>query len=738
MVKLPAFDPTATKHWLISTLEPISDAEPAVLADYVLALLKHDVDLDEMRAMCTNQLDDFLDKHTPKFVDDLLRHLQQPSPSAVKSEPVDRDRKPALPLPPTPSSSSAAPSASSASKRSADDAFPSSAANQRRRTSASGTARGGAIPTGPASERNGQGQQGQGQGQQGDKPPCRDYHFRGFCARGDACPYKHDSSSIPVPLNASSQSSSNQPQRGPGPQGPFGGPGGPPFGFPPGAFPPGAFPPGAFPFAAAAAAAAMQQQQNGGGMRGPGGPGGPGPAFAQQQQQQAFAQQQGFGGPPGRGGRGGGRGGRGGMRGGAAGGGFGAPTVKGRGTSRLIGVDNIPPSSLTETAVRHFFAPFGTISRLELDVGGSRAVVGFDRPRGADRAVSSPQAVFGNRFVRVYRLEDPELPEEMRYRPRGAGGDGEGADEEDNDGMDVDAASAALPPSATPPAPATGRPYAPRPRPPHSGPSLAQQLALNATAQRTLLAKLDAASAPEMAGVRKILMQEMRRLSGEGEEIKKRIAAAAEGGEGGGEGEKMDEDGKEEDPRARLEKLRKEAASLGIDPSAPSSSAPQHRAYKPYPRPPHAPVRRAPGAFKLDNRSSSIVVSPFPGQEALEGVRKYFEGFGEVTEAKVVKSEGEGEGQGQEGVVTFKTRREAEKAMAAGSHLPSLGQVSLRWSGTPFTPTAPPPPTAGHGAGHGALLNGAASAGVKLEITDSDSEVDGGARRRPERGDDEV
>lgn len=40
-----------------------SDAEPLVLADYVLALLKRDVrDLDELRHFCVHQLDDFLEQ----------------------------------------------------------------------------------------------------------------------------------------------------------------------------------------------------------------------------------------------------------------------------------------------------------------------------------------------------------------------------------------------------------------------------------------------------------------------------------------------------------------------------------------------------------------------------------------------------------------------------------------------------------------------------------------------------
>jgi len=37
-----------------------SDAEPGALADYILALLKHDKPEDELRLFCSSQLGDFI------------------------------------------------------------------------------------------------------------------------------------------------------------------------------------------------------------------------------------------------------------------------------------------------------------------------------------------------------------------------------------------------------------------------------------------------------------------------------------------------------------------------------------------------------------------------------------------------------------------------------------------------------------------------------------------------------
>ncbi len=56
------------KAWLTSELGPICDADPEVLADYVLALLKHESSEAELQALLTEQLEDFLAAETEPFV----------------------------------------------------------------------------------------------------------------------------------------------------------------------------------------------------------------------------------------------------------------------------------------------------------------------------------------------------------------------------------------------------------------------------------------------------------------------------------------------------------------------------------------------------------------------------------------------------------------------------------------------------------------------------------------------
>lgn len=56
-------EPVLRQH-LMEKLEPLCEAEPAVLAEYVIALLKNDASMDELRANCVSELQDFLQENT--------------------------------------------------------------------------------------------------------------------------------------------------------------------------------------------------------------------------------------------------------------------------------------------------------------------------------------------------------------------------------------------------------------------------------------------------------------------------------------------------------------------------------------------------------------------------------------------------------------------------------------------------------------------------------------------------
>ncbi|XP_051882263.1 RNA-binding protein 26 isoform X2 [Pristis pectinata] len=92
----------ALKTWLTKTLEPICDADPSALAKYVVALVKKDKTEKELKALCVDQLDVFLQKDTHTFVEKLfeaitaksyLPQFEQLSSVNVKSEPARQERE---------------------------------------------------------------------------------------------------------------------------------------------------------------------------------------------------------------------------------------------------------------------------------------------------------------------------------------------------------------------------------------------------------------------------------------------------------------------------------------------------------------------------------------------------------------------------------------------------------------------------------------------------------------------
>merc|ERR550519_1988290 len=60
------------KSWLTSHLEPLCDADPAALAKYVLALIKKDKSVDELKESMVSQMDVFLQNETKSFVEMLF------------------------------------------------------------------------------------------------------------------------------------------------------------------------------------------------------------------------------------------------------------------------------------------------------------------------------------------------------------------------------------------------------------------------------------------------------------------------------------------------------------------------------------------------------------------------------------------------------------------------------------------------------------------------------------------
>ncbi|XP_023694092.2 RNA-binding protein 27-like isoform X6 [Paramormyrops kingsleyae] len=82
-------DVEALKSWMAKLLEPICDADPIALANYVVALVKKDKPEIDLKVLCANQLDVFLEKETTGFVEKLFRCLI----TKVYLEGLDKDTK---------------------------------------------------------------------------------------------------------------------------------------------------------------------------------------------------------------------------------------------------------------------------------------------------------------------------------------------------------------------------------------------------------------------------------------------------------------------------------------------------------------------------------------------------------------------------------------------------------------------------------------------------------------------
>ncbi|GAW09315.1 hypothetical protein F5879DRAFT_455844 [Lentinula edodes] len=191
------------KPWLIRTLEPICDAEPGALADYILALLKHNVPEPEMKNDLKSQLDEFLEKECTPFIDTLFTALRTKSYLPYTDEPpaAPKSLDTGIPIPLDALLSSPT-SPEGSRKRSLENPDPGGRPSSKgprieglhsRYPNGRG---GGGSDARSASAYSNRGR-GNGIGPiNAYQPPdqkriCRDYYNLGFCSRGALCKFSH-------------------------------------------------------------------------------------------------------------------------------------------------------------------------------------------------------------------------------------------------------------------------------------------------------------------------------------------------------------------------------------------------------------------------------------------------------------------------------------------------------------------------------------------------------------------
>ncbi|KAJ7042497.1 hypothetical protein C8F04DRAFT_1207989 [Mycena alexandri] len=792
------------KPWLVRTLEPICDAEPGALADYILALLKHNVPEAEMRKELAVQLDEFLEKECPPFIDTLFTVLRtksylpygtSPSTSAFPTNngipiPLDTPTGPHSP--------------DRTRKRSFDgderDGRPpakgprlSSEGQFSRYSNGRGGSTGGwgarveRPPNGyreAVSQMNagGMGMNGgpmNGRRAQPYLPPdhqkrgiCRDYHNNGYCSRGAYCKFSHgDDAVVPGQLFPMNGGGGGGGGGGGMPFMPMFAGGGPPFGMNGGAGPAydphearmdmrpptnwrrggrmarsGELPviqdltppvphdgptspldhqrqppphiplPSQSPHAQMNALPPEGYNGYGPGMNGMGGPPMNGhSAMLGLQMDVDMSNPMEMRGPmshpyPGggfRGGRGGGPRGKGVFNGEVA------KFNPERRNDKTLVVEKIPEDKLSLEHVNDWFKRFGTVTNVAIDSSSAKALVSFANHEEAHAAWKSEDAVFNNRFVKLFW-----------HRPL----DGHG-----QVGVRMLAASAPIvanidtKPVPTPPAvPAASTPVRPvaTPRKVTSAASTAlaakqQLLEKQIAEQKALMASLSTASPEE----KKEIMSRLRKL---GEEM---TAAPTPPTPAVGKAEdpekkererldkelelhsvalKVDEEESTEDLKAKLERLKAEAASLGLsETGAETSWGGSYRPYRGRGRGARSyyrgagPARGGPprASMKLDNRPKKLVVKGAK-EDSTQAVRDWYETTGQVDSVTAVEN--------GDIVVTFRTRNAAEQGLAKGHNISLVGPVQVAWHTGPVVGSTAPAPSKG-AAGNG---NGDDAAGA--------------------------
>ncbi|KAI1854108.1 hypothetical protein JX266_001249 [Neoarthrinium moseri] len=347
-------------------------------------------------------------------------------------------------------------------------------------------------------------------------------------------------------------------------------------------------------------------------------------------------------------------------------------------TNTKLVLENIPEENFTEDAVREFFAQFGTISDVSLrSIPGSQkriAIINFDSWAAANAAWKSPKVVFDNRFVKLYWFKDESKFASDGQRINGVRNDTNGDKASNEPEFDMEEFQRKQ--------------------------EEAQKIHLEKQQKREELER----QRQELEEKRKELiarqLEEKRKLqaklaeNGVKEDSLSPVLTKATPDEGGvSQAEAL---------RAKLAALEEEADSLGIDPDATGDEVPfwasrgRGRGRRPYRGrgsfPPRAyrggygyrgrggatqDVHAAYAAYSLDNRPKVIAITgvDFTESSKDEALRQHLFGVGEFTDISTDSGATQ---------ITFKDRKTAEKFMfgvSANKTIPGVdGTVELTWA----------------------------------------------------------
>lgn len=394
-----------------------------------------------------------------------------------------------------------------------------------------------------------------------------------------------------------------------------------------------------------------------------------------------------------------------------------------RRNDKTLVVEKIPEDKLSLETVNGWFKQFGTVTNVAIDASSAKALVSFSTHEEAHAAWKSEEAVFNNRFVKLFWHRPLEGHGQTGQRMLAASaplvaniasrGHPEAASTSTGPSVSAEAPS---PSPSTHPAPAVHtRKASTVPSAAVSALAAKQHLLEQQIAeQKSLMDKLSTASPVE----KKEILTRLRKL---GEEMKpasapasaaivpstsaagKRPSITTTRSEDHEQKERarldkelelhsaaLASDGGEdttESLKEKLAKLKAEAASLGIDPATETAYGATYRGYRGRGRGARSFYRGAMrggpprSSMKLDNRPKRLLVKDIT-TDSLQAVRDWFETTGQVDSIDHTES--------GDVIVSFKSRSGAEQGFAKGNNIPLAGQKLISW----FAGSQPTQPSA--------------------------------------------
>ncbi|KAF8529480.1 hypothetical protein JB92DRAFT_2860770 [Gautieria morchelliformis] len=410
---------------------------------------------------------------------------------------------------------------------------------------------------------------------------------------------------------------------------------------------------------------------------------------------------------------------------------------------KTLVVEKIPEDKLTLEAVNEWFKRFGTVTNVAIDSPSAKALVSFANHSEAHSAWKSEEAVFGNRFVKLYwhrpleghggigqralaasaplvrNIGVPESPSQVQAQPQS-----QPQPQPPSQPQPQPQPQPQLPPSQSPSQPSA--PSIPVKQPQKSDPAAVAALAARQqllekqiSEQKVLMSRLTTASTPEekqelMARIKSIQSGVTPSSPASTAPSTSRLSNGSSK-EALSEKERLDKElelhtvqnalkGDEDASsttalKEKLARLKAEASRLGVPESEinAESSTPSHSSpYRPY----RGRGYRARGfvrgggrggasrpRMKLDNRPRKLLIQGIPvNDQAVQLIRNHYQNMGNL---ESFWSQGEGEV-----VAQFWSRTAAEYAFLNAPDIPSVGKVQISWhTGTAPTPTTPVPAT---------------------------------------------